>query len=234
MFGPLKRRKPRRPRHQRPRDWRLRHRRRRGRWLDGHFPQPILSAHRSVRRARSSPATTPSVNTDVRSASRRRAGARRTGAPARPRHRRRAGSPPPPAAPEGVAPWTSILASCSHTRPLLILIGDGLPGPAPEAFAGPARAAYSGCVAGCVAALRPSVLQWHVTPPTRVALRRHARPSTAWRCILDGAFLVAALLTLLFAPPVPARARLRVRRVLRAGPVRHRRHDDGGARRRTW
>ena len=66
--------------------------------------------------------------------------------------------------------------------------------------------------------------------------RRRARTSTGCCTVdrmalyLDAAFVVAALLTLLFAPPLPARAGLRVRRVLRPGAVRHRRHGDGRAR----
>ena len=110
--------------------------------------------------------------------------------------------------------------------PMLILIGMACVILLAETFIqGKARSglAWLG-VAGCVAALVAIVAAWADagTPTSHfdgmLTVDRMA-------LYLDAAFVVAALLTLLFAP-LPARAGVRVRRVLRAGAVRHRRNGD--------
>ncbi len=84
-------------------------------------------------------------------------------------------------------------------------------------------------VAGCVAALAAVVAQWGDA----------AQPETHFQgmlvvdrmaLFLDGAFIVAGAGDAAVLGAVPARAGLRVRRVLRHGAVRRRRHDHGGAR----
>ncbi len=115
--------------------------------------------------------------------------------------------------------------------PMLILIGMGCVVLLAETFVrGAARAglAWLG-VAGCVAALGRVVLQWPdaAEPQTLLPGDAGRRPDGALprrRLHRRGAADAAV------RAPVPARAGLRVRRVLRAGAVRRRRHGDGRAR----
>ena len=112
--------------------------------------------------------------------------------------------------------------------PMLILIGMGCVVLLAETFArGRSRAglAWLG-VAGCVAALAAVVAEWG-----DAAARGHAFPGHADRRS-DGAVPRRRVhrrraADAAVAPRLPARARVRVRRVLRAGAVRHRRHGDG-------
>ena len=85
---------------------------------------------------------------------------------------------------------------------MLILIGMGCVVLLAETFVrGPSRAglAWLG-IAGCVAGLRRGGRRSGATPPTADPLPGDAgrRPMALY---LDAAFIVAALLTLLFAPP---------------------------------
>ena len=124
---------------------------------------------------------------------------------ARPPPRRRRPRPRPAPAPAAEAcPVTFDASQLLAYAPLLILIGDGLPSccsPRPSC-AGQSRAglAWLG-VAGCVAALVA------VVDPVARRGRRRSRTSIRMLVVdrmalyLDGAFIVAALLTLLFAPP---------------------------------
>ena len=116
--------------------------------------------------------------------------------------------------------------------PMLILIGMGCVILLAETFIqGKARSglAWLG-VAGCVAALVGDRRLLDATPPRPSShfdgmLDRRPDGAVSRRRLRGGGAADAAV-----RAPLPARARLRVRRVLRAGAVRHRRHGDGRAR----
>ena len=115
--------------------------------------------------------------------------------------------------------------------PLLILIGMGCVVLLAETFVrGQSRAGLAWlAVAGCVVALVAVVMQWPDAAEAKTYFDADAdrrsdvavpRRRVHRRGAADAAVRAA----------VPARAGLRVRRVLRAGAVRGRRHGDGGAR----
>ena len=145
-------------------------------------------------------------------------------------------APPPPLAARRRANDLRLAASSSPIAPMLILIGMGCVVLLAETFAA-ARAARGLAwlgVAGCVAALvARGACSGRDAAEATVALPGDAgrRPHGAVpgrRLHRRGAADAAVRAAL------PARARLRVRRVLRAGAVRHRRHDDGRRTRPTW
>ena len=152
-----------------------------------------------------------------------------------PRRRRRA----PPARRRRRAPAPGGMRRELRFRPALRLHADADPdrawaasccSPRPSCAAQAAPGLAWLGVAGCVAALVAVVVQW----PD--AADGADRTSTAMLVVdrmalyLDGAFIVAGAADAAVRAALPARARLRVRRVLRAGAVRDRRHGDGGAR----
>ena len=107
--------------------------------------------------------------------------------------------------------------------PLLILIGDGLPGAARRDLR--ARRQRARAWPGWASpAASPRWSRWSSSGPTPPTPQTHFAgrcwSSIAWRSYLDGAFIVAGAADAAVRAALPARARLRVRRVLRAGAVR--------------
>ena len=88
-------------------------------------------------------------------------------------------------------------------------------------------------VAGCVAALVALVVPVGARRPPAPRVLQGMWVTDRMSLFIDGAFVADRAAHRAAVGPVHARARLRVRRVLRPGAVRRRRHDDGGARRRT-